>query len=114
MHSSGKSRASILFLLLIILVVAGAVAALSWYGYQRMNSLSQRIALLESAVATTTSQLQQGIEASQNAILEAQQQSSALATQMGTVQQQFGDISSNVSTLEKLSKLDPQILAKYS
>jgi D-alanyl-D-alanine carboxypeptidase len=102
------------FLVVCLLFLVAANAAVAWYGYQESTALSKRITVLETSLATTTSALQQGIQQSQTAVDSALQQSNALADQVGNVQQQFGDMTNNVNHLEKLSKLDPQLLAKYS
>src|SRR3954466_9725981 len=105
MPSPERPHYALRFLTLGFMLLLAGTSAIAWYGYLQMNTLSQRVVMLEAVVATTTSQLQQGIAETQgslsSALQEQQQQSSALQTQMGTVQQQFGTITSSVNTLEK-------------
>lgn len=113
-----QGQALLRFLAFALFILFLGTGAAAWYGYEQMNSLSRRVVVLEAQVATTTSELQQGLQESQsviNSALEQQaEQSSALQSQIGSVQQQFGTISSSVNTLQKLSQTDPQLLAKYS
>lgn len=102
----------------IVLILAGIVMILAaltgwgaWYGYGRIIALSERVAMLEFEVATTTSQLQKGIQdtniAFSSAIEEEQEKASKLRSQ-------FGTISDTVDVLDKLRTLDGQLLKKYS
>lgn len=88
----------------ILILLAGAVGALAWYGYHELAALKGQVAELAGELASTTVALEGDI-AKTNSALE-----SSLASQQSTV----AGVSSQVATLEKLQSLDPQLLAKYS
>lgn len=94
----------------LILVVVGSVAA-GWYGYTQFTALSQRVAELEGTLASTTIMLEADI-AKTNTLLSAtrQEQNNTVAQ----VKDQLSNVTGTVDTLDKLSKIDPQLLAKYS
>lgn len=89
-------------------LLGAALAAASWYGYRELERLTERVAALEGALASTTVALTADI-AKANAALSASL-SSSLAAQGAHV----ADVAASVSTLEKLQQLDPELLAKYS
>lgn len=122
MHSSSFLKSK-LFLAIIISIVL--FLGLVVYAYVRMNTLSNRVDTLATAVsslaanlASTTQFLQASIhdtDASLSNTLASQQQNvGIIQQQLGTFQNQVGSISGTISTLQKLSQLDPELLEKYS
>ena len=97
--------ASLVGILLLIVAVGG------YEGYLRITALSTRVGRLELAVATTTSELQQGLQENRDSVANALQQQDQKAADL---QNQFGTITSSVNVLQKLSTLDPELLKKYS
>lgn len=93
----------------------GAVGYLAWYGYHRIIALEDRVSTLQGTLASTTSLLKDDIDAAQSHINDtiALQQRS-VDTRLGVVSQQVGSVTGTLDTLQKLSKTDPQLLAKYS
>jgi D-alanyl-D-alanine carboxypeptidase len=87
-----------------------------------MNSLSSRIDALSASttasLSSTTAALQSTISQTSNSLssaLNAQQQNvGAIQQQLGGVQSQVGGLSGTVSTIQKLSQIDPELLKKYS
>ena len=94
------------FILLTALIVG-----VSAYGYVRITSLSNRITELNTKLASTTNLLATNISEATTSIGNALQQQE---NQLGGVQDQVGAIGGTVTTLQKLSTTDPQLLAKYS
>lgn len=92
----------------LFVVLAGAGGAAGWYGYQEFQTLSQKVAELEGTLANTTVTLEADI-AKTNSVLSA-----AIEDQSKSIKAQVGTIAGSVSTLEKLTKTDSQLLAKYS
>ena len=97
--------------ILIVVVVVGVVG----YGYLRLTSLGEQITQLRTELASTIGVLQHTItEATTtlgDALLEEQRH---VDSQVGGVQEQVGSITGTVTDLQKLSKTDPELLAKYS
>jgi len=94
----------------LVLVFASGVAA-AWYGYTEFEKLSQKVAVLEQQstelagqFASTTSELQ----------LDIAETSTTLSASLQKQGESVASVTNTVSTLEKLQKLDPQLLAKYS
>lgn len=97
-----------------------------------ISDLGARIAALESELATTTASLGQNIEKTRAELieeLEREKKKSAelkselsvfkqdvgdISQKVGSVTKEVGQVSGKVSTLEKLSKTDPELLQKYS
>jgi zinc D-Ala-D-Ala carboxypeptidase len=104
--SLGEQILVALFVITLALIGAG-----SWYGYTRITTLSVQLADL----ASTTAHLQNNIEDSTTSLGNALlQEKKSVQAQLGGVQNQVGSINGTVTTLQKLSKIDPQLLAKYS
>lgn len=82
------------------LVVLAAIGGASWYAYTRLSSLSEQVAHLGTQLAWTTAQLQDA--------------TTSLSDALTRESQQVGNLSGTLSTLQKLSKTDPELLAKYS
>ena len=90
----------------VLPAVAGGAGA--WYGYTQFQALAQKVAELEGQVANTTITLEADI-AKTNSVLSA-----AIEDQSEKIEARVGTIAGSVTTLEKLTKTDPQLLAKYS
>jgi LAS superfamily LD-carboxypeptidase LdcB len=115
-----KKNILIAFIVLVLILIAGG-----WYVYDRLGSLltdlqtvTANLKSLENRFSTTTAALASNIAQTQNSLsngLSQQAQNSAvIAQQLGNYQQQVSTVSSTVSTLQKLSNTDPQLLEKYS
>ncbi len=87
----------------------------SWYGYTRLNTLSEQVVQLDSELASTTALLQGNIaEATSSLATTLQQERQNVQAQLGGVQDQVGSLNGTLTDLQKLSKTDPELLAKYS
>jgi LAS superfamily LD-carboxypeptidase LdcB len=105
------------FMVVALVIIAGGL-----YSYLRMNSLSSRIYILAANIASTTAklasttvELEAAIDQTHSSLsnaLSAQQQN--VQQQLGGVQSQVGNLSGTLSTIQKLSTLDPELLKKYS
>jgi len=95
--------------------VVALVGAASWYGYTRFTTLSRQVAELNAELASTTAFLQNNLTDATASLGNAlQQEKQRVQTQLGGVQDQVGEIGGTVTDLQKLSKTDPELLAKYS
>ncbi len=117
-----KWQKSLIRLSILVTVV---FVALGWYTKVQLDTLSANVAalssnlaILESKFSSTTATLVNSINQNNNSLnnaLNQQIQSSAvIAQQLGNYQQQVSTVSSTVSTLQKLSNTDQQLLQKYS
>lgn len=106
----------------IMLILIGAVAA---YGYIRvvtlsndLTTLSSQVASLQEELASTSNLLQENIAQTHQTLSQAlnqeRQNVTTLEQQLGSFQQEVGSISGTVTTLQKLSNTDPELLQKYS
>jgi len=110
---------------LIVFILLGG---LSIFQFFKISSLTNRVLVINSELASTTNFLSQNFgEVSKN-ITDLKQQATGLSdtlsstqknvdavkNQVGGVEQTVGTISGTVGTLEKLSKIDPELLKKYS
>jgi len=94
-----------------LVVLVFAMAGISWYGYTRITTLSGQVVEL----ASTTAHLQSSITEATTSINAAiKQDRQNVQYQLGGVKEQVGSIGGTVNDLQKLSKTDPQLLAKYS
>jgi len=94
------------------LVALIGVSAAGGYGYW---TLSERVIALESTLASTTALLVGTIEETQLALSESlTKQKEDLEGRLSDVTNDLGDISGTVGDLEKLAKIDPELLQKYS
>ena len=92
------------------------------YGYIRINSLSNKIETLslnmidfQTKTASTTIELRTSINETRTILDKGlTQQTQNVGAIEQRLQQQVGSVVGTVSTLQKLSKTDPQLLAKYS
>ncbi len=92
---------------LIIALLGGA----SGYGYFRIATLTAEVDRLNAEFASTTALLQNNIADATTSLGNALQQEK---DRLGDVQDQVGSIGGTVTDLQKLSKIDPELLAKYS
>ena len=92
-------------------VLAALTISMSVYGYLRITSLSTQVTQLSSRLALLTNTISDATTSLSDAL---QQQNQNIQNQLGGVQSQVGAIGGTVTTLEKLSTTDPQLLAKYS
>jgi zinc D-Ala-D-Ala carboxypeptidase len=89
---------------LIVFALAGAGA----YGYLRLNELSAQVDELNFRLSSTTDQFAIRIDHATSTL------SDQIKLAQQKVQTQFGSITGTVTTLEKLSQTDRELLAKYS
>lgn len=120
-----------------IIIVAGLVTVfgLIGYAYSRIFLLSDEIVLLSSDFASTTAFLAQKTNKLNEEIVALNKQTAQISgnlsatdqniqntkksvedvrSQVGGVEQTVGKITGAVSILERLSKIDPELLQKYS
>ena len=108
------------FIVVAIVFVAGA-----WYGksqisqlHSDISTLSGQVALLETNFSSTTAELKGNIAQTHSSLSselsKEKQASAAIEQKLGNYQQQVSSYSGTVETLQKLSKTDPELLAKYS
>lgn len=95
------------FLTAGFLLCAVLLGAVSWYGYTRLNTLSGQITELGANLASTTALLQDATTTLSDALNQERQR-------LGSFQDQVGSLSGTLTDLQKLSKTDPELLAKYS
>jgi len=96
---------------IVLALLIAALGAGGWYGYQKLVALSEHVALVESKLAETTMLLENSIVESHNVLSEALSKEKESVT---SIKEEVGDITGTVSSLEKLSKTDPELLQKYS
>lgn len=117
-----KSHTDIPHFQLIATIIITLLIVQSIYSLVRLSTLSSRIEnltehteTLSSSLASTTAILQKSIDDSHvalsNAISTEQQN---VQNQLGGVKNQVGSLSGTLTTLQKLSKTDPELLKKYS
>ena len=81
----------------------------------RMDRLSTSLYSLTLSVASTTQILQSSIAETHSDLADAlNRQKQTLQSQIGTYQQQVNSVAGTVTTLQKLSQTDPELLQKYS
>ncbi|MEI6304408.1 MAG: M15 family metallopeptidase [Candidatus Taylorbacteria bacterium] len=111
---------TIAFAVVVLILVTGSI-----YTAFKLRSLSADIEdlstrneTLRNMFSSTTAELSSNISKTSSSLSDAlnqQRQSSAvIAEQLGNYQQQVSTVSSTVSTLQKLSNTDTQLLQKYS
>ena len=122
-HEKNIETALEVALALVVVLLGGLV-----YSYIRIFSLVEEVEKLSSDFASTTEMFATDLVAFQD---QLKSHSDALTTlgadlrsttqnivnvqsQLGGVEQTVGNISGTVTTLEKLSKTDPELLQKYS
>ncbi|MFA6006758.1 MAG: D-alanyl-D-alanine carboxypeptidase family protein [Candidatus Paceibacterota bacterium] len=112
----GHIRRNIIVLALI-LVVGGFVA----YQYTQINSLTGKLASLQTQVASTTAEQTQKADELAQGISGLTSQTAGLSNTLNNAQQnidavksQVGGVAQTVGGLQKLATIDPQLLKKYS
>jgi hypothetical protein len=99
------------------IVVMGLMGVASCgYSFTRITALSDQVADLNMApLASTTTDLQNNIAQATTSLGDTiKQEQQKVQTQLGDVHDQVGSIDGTVTDLQKLSKTDPELLAKYS
>jgi LAS superfamily LD-carboxypeptidase LdcB len=97
-----------------VLIIA-FVGVASWYGYTRLNSLSTHVALLDAEFASTTGLLRGSISDATASLANAiNKEKQDVQAQLGGVKEQVGTIGGALTDIQKLNKIDPEFLAKYS
>lgn len=85
---------------------------------QNIDHLSQEIISLQTKLASTTSDLSVSIKQNHvnlsNALDKEIKNVGNIEQKLGSYQKEVGSVSNTVTTLQKLSKTDPQLLQKYS
>jgi LAS superfamily LD-carboxypeptidase LdcB len=92
----------------VFALLIAAIAGLSWYGYTRITTLSHQVSDLSTELAQTADLLQARIADATTTLGQA------IEKEQQSVNKQVRSITGTVSTLEKLSQTDPELLAKYS
>ena len=109
----------------IFIIIIGGIGCITWLGNNHLKSIDEKFSLvnsniefLEGKTASTTDQLQQGILQTYTelslAINNEKENVGNIKDLLGIYQQEVGNISGTVSDLEKLTKIDPELLQKYS
>ncbi len=97
---------------------AALFALIGWQGYTRITALETRNTVLEARIASTTELMLASIEEVQSVLggeLDGERARLAdLQERLAGFQQEVGVISNNVSTLDKLTRTDEELLQKYS
>lgn len=110
---------------IIVFVLLGGFAG---YQFWQVNKLTGDVRFLTLELASTTGALEQNTDTLSKDITDlraktlglsstlsaTQQHIDAVKTQVGGVEQTLGSVSGTVGSLEKLSKIDPELLKKYS
>lgn len=113
---------------IVPIVSAVIVVALFIFVFYRLSSLSGSVIALQNELSSTTNALvEKNREVIQNiadirsqtsglsnTLSSAQQNIDAVRKQVGGVEQTVGSISGSVDTLQKLSRIDQELLIKYS
>ena len=105
-----------------LIVLALAVGYFAWLDHSRSIALSEklntRIDELNAKLASTSLELAQNIASSQSVLSEEinKQKNSVgnIQQSLGTYSERVNSFTNTVTTLQKLSKTDPQLLSKYS
>jgi len=109
----------------IFVILAGVIGYLAWIGSNHFNSINEkfsllnsRVELLEGNLASTTAKLQNDITQTHtdlsSAIDDEKKNVGDIEARLGDYQQEVSDISGTVNVLEILTKVDPELLQKYS
>lgn len=104
---------SVVALVLILIIVFG------WIRFHKINgqvsTLSTHLATLETKFASTTDELKGNITKTSDTLIDQLNKDRLGVSNLAqNLRQEVGSVSSTVTTLQKLSKTDPQLLAKYS
>ena len=102
----------------VVFVVLGAVFV---YLFLRISNLSQYVGTLTTELASTTSALAKNTNQLSDSLTDLRSQTSGLSNTLSNAEQNINDVKSKVGgvaqtvgTLEKLSRIDPELLKKYS
>lgn len=122
-------------LVLVAAVGLLAISGLFTYAYQRISFLSKEVARLNADLAAATAAftektdrlaveigmvdekavgISDTLSATEENLANAKQYIETVQTKVGGLEQTVGTVSGTVTTLEKLSKTDPELLQKYS
>lgn len=101
----------------IAVILISMIGGGFWYGYMRNSILTRQVALLTqntNELKTTTQSLYDYIYRTETSLINEQKIIRYMQERFGTFQGEVEQISGTISTLDKLSKLDPELLQKYS
>ncbi len=112
-------------IIIIFIIIFIIIGFLVWDGKNRFNQINKKIDLitnnlniLEIKSASSTAQLQESISKTHSdlslALDKEKQKAGEIKNLLGTVKKQNEEITGTVTTLQKLSDIDPEILQKYS
>ncbi len=103
-------------ILIAVVLLADIIYLCFWMAKtsSRIDTLSANIASLTANFASTTASLQAAIDQTHSSLSTQQQNVAAIQNQVGGVQNQVGNLSGTLTTIQKLSKIDPELLKKYS
>lgn len=114
------TRSKLTFYAIILLTIV--ILSVIWYGLsalgnvsQEISTISNKLSALENSLASTTENLNANIQKS-NATLSTTLKENVgnIEQKLGAYSQEVGSYTNTVTTLQKLSKTDPELLAKYS
>lgn len=99
-------------------IISVLMIVLIYKNSNNINELKYRVNTLEHKLSSTTAELADNIKTNQTVIssaLDQQKQSvGSIEQKLGAYQREVGDFTDTITTLQKLSKTDPELLAKYS
>jgi D-alanyl-D-alanine carboxypeptidase len=105
-----------------IITISIIIIVIIWYGLSNfkntaseISNLSSKIIVLENKLASTTVDLNTNIQKSNATLSDTLKQNVGnIEQKLGAYSQEVGSYTDTVTTLQKLSKTDPQLLVKYS
>jgi D-alanyl-D-alanine carboxypeptidase len=105
-----------------IITISIIIIVIIWYGLSNfkntaseISNLSSKIIVLENKLASTTEDLNTNIQKSNATLSDTLKQNVGnIEQKLGAYSQEVGSYTDTVTTLQKLSKTDPQLLVKYS
>ncbi len=104
-----------------LLCFAGIIAGVVFYGEYRRSELNQQLTIQTEKLASTTSIFTEAINGLQTQIADIVDQNNLLSStvqeqmnQTSDLLDQVGQVADTAEALDKLSKVDPQLLQKYS
>lgn len=109
----------------VFIISIGAVGYLIWSGNNHLVSINEQFSLinsnlklLEGNLSSTTLELKEDIVQTHtdlsSALDDEKENVGKIENLLGTYKEEVGNITGTVSNLEKLSKIDPELLQKYS
>lgn len=120
---------------IVLTLSIALLSGVSTYAYLRMTELEMRLATLHSTLASTSAELvmsreilsrdiaflaqetrgiSENLSTTKKDVALAQNTLSAVENKVGGVEESIGSITGTVTTLQKLSATDPELLKKYS